>query len=203
MGHKSTIRRRPRKCFVARPPSSHAVLHEDPTSLATARLIPAAQYLRMSTEHQQYSFENQEAVIQEYAKGHGFEIVRAYSDAAKSGVILKNRAGLQTLLKDVVGGNSSYKAVLVYDVSRWGRFQDNDEAACYEFLCRRSGIPIHYCAESFGNDPTAASSILKSLKRTMAAEYSRELSNNVYEAKARAVSKGFGPADGLLTVLAV
>jgi DNA invertase Pin-like site-specific DNA recombinase len=154
-------------------------------------LIPAAQYLRMSTEHQQYSFENQEAVIQEYAKAHGFEIVRVYSDAAKSGVILRNRTGLQTLLKDVIGGKSCFKAILVYDVSRWGRFQDSDEAACYEFLCRRSGIPIHYCAESFGDDSTAASSILKNLKRTMAAEFSRELSNRVFEAKVNVVQRGF------------
>jgi hypothetical protein len=56
-----------------------------------------------------------------------------------------------------------------------GRFQDTDEAAHYEFLCKRSGVPIHYCAEPFANDGTVPSSILKTLKRTMAAEYSREL----------------------------
>jgi DNA invertase Pin-like site-specific DNA recombinase len=156
-----------------------------------AKSIPAAQYLRMSTDHQQYSFHNQEAVIEEYAKIHDFQIVRTYSDAAKSGVVLKSRSGLQTLLKDVVGGNSDYKAVLVYDVSRWGRFQDSDEAACYEFLCRKSGVPVHYCAESFANDHTAATALLKSLKRTMAAEFSRELSNKVFEAKARVVQRGF------------
>ena len=157
----------------------------------TTQTTPAAQYVRMSTDHQQYSFQNQAAVIQEYAKCHDFEIVRTYSDEAKSGVVLKGRIGLQTLLKDIVGGQTSYKAVLVYDVSRWGRFQDSDEAACYEFLCRDSGIPIHYCAESFANDATAATSILKSLKRTMAAEFSRESSNNVFEAKARVVQRGF------------
>ena len=53
--------------------------------------IPAAQYLRMSTEHQQYSLENQSAAIQKYAESHGFEIVQTYSDAAKSGVVLKRR----------------------------------------------------------------------------------------------------------------
>ena len=157
----------------------------------TTKPTPAAQYVRKSTDHQQYSFQNQAAVIQEYAKCHDFEIVRTYSDEAKSGVVLKGRIGLQTLLKDIVGGQTSYKAVLVYDVSRWGRFQDSDEAACYEFLCRDSGIPIHYCAESFANDATAATSILKSLKRTMAAEFSRESSNNVFEAKARVVQRGF------------
>jgi hypothetical protein len=31
--------------------------------------------------------------------------------------------------------------------SRWGRFQDADESAHYEFLCKSAGIPVHYCAE--------------------------------------------------------
>ena len=47
-------------------------------------LVPAAQYLRMSTEHQQYSLENQSPAIQKYAEFHGFEIVRTYSDAARA-----------------------------------------------------------------------------------------------------------------------
>lgn len=46
--------------------------------------IPAAQYLRMSTEHQQYSIENQSVAIQRYATVHGFYIVKSYTDAGKS-----------------------------------------------------------------------------------------------------------------------
>ncbi|MGA7793650.1 MAG: recombinase family protein [Candidatus Acidiferrales bacterium] len=53
------------------------------------QLIPAAQYLRMSTEHQQYSLENQSSAIQKYAESKGFEVVRTYSDTAKSGLVLK------------------------------------------------------------------------------------------------------------------
>lgn len=40
--------------------------------------ISAAQYLRMSTEHQQYSLDNQSAAIREYASAHGFEIIQTY-----------------------------------------------------------------------------------------------------------------------------
>jgi DNA invertase Pin-like site-specific DNA recombinase len=36
----------------------------------------------MSTEHQQYSIENQKAAIQEYANHHGFAVVQTYTDAA-------------------------------------------------------------------------------------------------------------------------
>jgi len=37
--------------------------------------------------------------------------------------------------------------ILVYDVSRWCRFQDVDESAYYECICKRAGINFAYCAE--------------------------------------------------------
>jgi DNA invertase Pin-like site-specific DNA recombinase len=94
--------------------------------------IPAAEYVRMSDEAQQYSIDNQKAAIAEYATRNGFVIIKTYADAGKSGLIIKNRFGLRELLKDVVSGTAEYKAILVYDVSRWGRFPNNDEAAHYE-----------------------------------------------------------------------
>lgn len=106
--------------------------------------IPAAQYLRMSTEHQQYSIQNQARVIQQYALQNGFEVLQSYADPGKSGLLLKHRKGLVQLLKDVVGGAHAYNVILVYDVSRWGRFQDIDEAAYYEFVCKRAGVRIQY-----------------------------------------------------------
>ncbi len=159
--------------------------------MLTEQWIPAAQYLRMSTEHQQYSLQNQAANIREYAERHGFEVTRTYSDPAKSGVLLIHRPGLRQLLQDVAAGTSEYRAILVYDVSRWGRFQDADEAAHYEFLCKSAGIPIHYCAESFKNDGSLPSSIMKALKRAMAGEYSRELGLKVIIGQKWLASQGF------------
>jgi DNA invertase Pin-like site-specific DNA recombinase len=153
--------------------------------------IPVAQYVRMSDDGQQFSIDNQKAAIQKYAEDHGFVIVQTYADAGKSGVVLNRREALRQLLDDVDRGNSGYKAILVYDVSRWGRFQNSDEAAHYEFLCTRSGIRLHYCAEQFANDDTPSSAILKALKRSMAAEFSRELGVKVFEGKSRLVKLGF------------
>jgi DNA invertase Pin-like site-specific DNA recombinase len=154
-------------------------------------LLPAAQYLRMSTEHQQYSLENQSAAIQKYAESHGFKVVRTYSDAAKRGLVLRHRKGLQQLLHDVVSGSQDYRVILVYDVSRWGRFQDTDESAHYEFICKSTGVPVHYCAETFSNDGTLPSLIMKTLKRTMAAEFSRELGVKVLAGQKRLAGLGF------------
>jgi len=153
--------------------------------------IPAALYLRMSTEHQKYSFENQTYAVRQYATVHDFEVIHIYSDPAKSGLLLKNRTGLRQLLVDVAGGKAPFRAILVYDVSRWGRFQDTDESAHYEFLCKSAGIPVHYCAEQFTNDGSILSSIIKNLKRVMAGEYSRELSVKVFAGQKRLAELGF------------
>jgi DNA invertase Pin-like site-specific DNA recombinase len=89
----------------------------------------AAQYVRMSTEHQLYSPENQLEVIRQYAASHGMEIVPAYSDHGRSGLNIAGREGLNRLMSDVENKQANFSALLVYDVSRWGRFQDVDESA--------------------------------------------------------------------------
>ena len=61
----------------------------------------AAQYVRMSTEHQQYSPENQLEVIRKYATAHQMEIVREYSDFGRSGLNIAGREGLNQLMADV------------------------------------------------------------------------------------------------------
>jgi DNA invertase Pin-like site-specific DNA recombinase len=156
----------------------------------SARIL-AAQYVRMSTEHQQYSLDNQRDPIQRYAEQHDLAVVKTYTDAARSGVVLKHRSGLRELLRDVMSGHSAYKIILAYDVSRWGRFQDNDEGAHYEFLCKSAGVPVHYCAEPFINDGSTPTSIIKALKRSMAGEYSRELGVKVLAGQRRLAHLGF------------
>jgi DNA invertase Pin-like site-specific DNA recombinase len=104
------------------------------TAAETMNAPRAAQYVRMSTEHQQYSTHNQADKIREYAEKRGIAIVRTYADEGKSGLSLGGRAALQQLIADVEQGSADFSLVLVYDVSRWGRFQDADESAFWE--CR-------------------------------------------------------------------
>lgn len=65
------------------------------TATSDTSKVPAATYVRMSTEHQKYSTDNQMAVIRRYAEKHGFEIVRSYADEGKSGLRLIGRDALQ------------------------------------------------------------------------------------------------------------
>jgi DNA invertase Pin-like site-specific DNA recombinase len=151
----------------------------------------------MSTEHQQYSPENQLDVIRQYAASHAMEIVYEYSDHGRSGLNIAGREGLSKLMSDVESKRTDFSALLVYDISRWGRFQDVDESAYYEYVLKRAGIHVHYCAEQFENDGSMSSSVLKTLKRSMVAEYSRELSVKVFAGQCRLIELGFrqgGPA---------
>lgn len=176
-----------------------------PSPIGPGPTYRAAQYVRMSTDHQQYSTENQGDKIREYAARRNIEIVRTYADEGKSGLRIDGRQALQRLIADVQSGNVDFQIVLVYDVSRWGRFQDADESAYYEYLCRRAGIQVAYCAEMFENDGSAMSNVFKAMKRNMAGEYSRELSAKVFAGQCRLIELGFrqgGPAGyGLRRIL--
>ncbi len=127
--------------------------------------IRAAEYLRMSTEHQRYSTENQAKIIHQYAEKHGFEIVRTYADEGKSGLTFKGRPEMQRMLADVEGGMADFKFILIYDVTRWGRYQDSDESTFYEYRFKQAGVKIIFCAEQFQNAEASGQISIVSFQR--------------------------------------
>jgi DNA invertase Pin-like site-specific DNA recombinase len=151
----------------------------------------AAQYVRMSTDHQEYSIQGQKEAIAEYALNHDLQIVRTYADEHKSGLTIKRRPALKRLISDVQEGRADFEIIVVFDVSRWGRFQDADESAYYEFICKAAGISVVYCTEPFDNDGSTLATLIKVLKRAMAGEYSRELSVKVARAHKFYAELGF------------
>ncbi|TGQ04126.1 MULTISPECIES: recombinase family protein [unclassified Mesorhizobium] len=155
------------------------------------RKVRAAQYLRMSTEHQTYSLDNQRDAIRSYADIMGYDIVATYEDAGRSGLMLEGRPGLQSLLADVESRRADFETIVVYDVSRWGRFQNIDESASYEYRCHLAGVRIEFCAEQFLNDGSIGADVLKAIKRSMAAEHSRMLSQKTFIGQARLIRLGF------------
>ena len=96
--------------------------------VAPPTLLRAVEYVRMSTEHQQYSTSNQMDVVRDYAKRREFDIIREYSDEGKSGLNIQGRESLARMIRDVESGQIDFSAILVYDVSRWGRFQDRSKS---------------------------------------------------------------------------
>lgn len=78
----------------------------------------AAQYVRMSTEHQKYSTANQAAAIANYAALRGFTIVKTYEDAGRSGLRIEGREALKRLIADVQSRQTDFSTILVYDVKK-------------------------------------------------------------------------------------
>src|SRR5258705_13500872 len=96
----------------------------------------------MSTDLQKYSTENQLHTIRRYAEQRGYTIVRVFEDSGRSGLRMDGRDGLKSLMLQVQSGNADFQAILVYDVSRWGRFQDANEGAYHEHACSRAGTRL-------------------------------------------------------------
>ncbi len=110
---------------------------------------------------------NQMDAIREYAKRHGMQIVKEYSDEGKSGVNIQARKSLARMIREVQDGQINFSAVLLRDVSRWGRFQDADESAYYEYICRRAGVSVHYCDQDPESEGIVVSTIVKRLKKSI------------------------------------
>jgi DNA invertase Pin-like site-specific DNA recombinase len=158
-------------------------------------IVRAAQYLRMSTDMQKYSTENQAKEIRKFADEHGIEIVRTYADHGASG--LTERPGFMQLIGDVERGETDFSLILVYDVSRWGRFQDIDKGGHYEYICRKAGIPVLYCGEQFAADDSIGSNVHKNIMRMLASLHSKLLSQKVFIGQKNLIEHGWrqgGPA---------
>jgi site-specific DNA recombinase len=84
----------------------------------------AATYARFSTDLQRdASITDQQALCRRYAERNGLEIVRGYSDSAKSGASLYGRDGLQDLMADTKAG--LFEVVLVESLDRLSRDQED------------------------------------------------------------------------------
>lgn len=162
-----------------------------PLDCAVDKASSAAQYIRMSTDSQDLSPEIQAKAMSEYAFRNGLTIVETYLDAGRSGLTLEGRPAMKRLLGDVAEDQCPYAVLLVYDISRWGRFQDTDASAYYEYHCRMHGVQVRYVQELFPASNTPLGSLLKNLKRAMAAEYSRELGVKTRAGHRAAVDEGF------------
>lgn len=153
--------------------------------------IRVAQYLRMSTDHQKYSIDNQAAYLKKYADEHNMEITGTYDDEGKSGVSATGRNNFNRLIEDVVTGKINIEAVIVYDVSRFGRWQDSDEAGHYSYLLKYHGVRIIYCAENLPEGFPEIQMLTLPALRYAAGAYSRNLSVKVFAGHVNLVKRGY------------
>ncbi len=134
---------------------------------------PAVGYLRRSTDRQEQSIGDQRKAIERYAEEHGLDVLDFYVDDAISGTSADERKAFLKLIEDASAKDCPFRYVLVYDIKRFGRL-DNDEAGYYRFQLRRCGVEVVYTSEGFNGDDT--DDLLRPVKQWQARQESKELS---------------------------
>ena len=154
----------------------------------------AIAYYRHSAEDKQ---ENSVAIQRDhaikFAKEYDMEIIHEEADEGKSG-LSADRAGFQEILTSWVFNDRAppFEYILVYDVSRWGRFQNPDEAAMYQYQCTKRGKKLIFIDKGMPRDDQALITHLQtSIERYMAADYSRQLSSKVFFGAAKISEQGY------------
>jgi len=159
--------------------------------------LKGAMYIRMSTELQVESPENQERELQAYAAKYGIEVVKAYADLGVSGMTAEKREQFQALLDDVEQGRNAYNIVLYLDESRWGRFIDSREADYHRMRLERKNVVCQSCDQPLTLASNIAERIITLLRDESASDYCRQLSQKVYNGQCNLIMKGYrqgGPA---------
>jgi DNA invertase Pin-like site-specific DNA recombinase len=154
------------------------------------RIRKAAQYLRMSTVNQEFSLDNQAEYIKQYADEHNYEITYTYDDAGKSGVTASGRHDFNKLINDIIFKEISIDAVLVYDVSRFGRWEDPLEGLYYKYLVEKQGVKVIFCADGIPENSSETPFWILMLLSSAGA-FSKNLSQKVFAGHINLVKRGF------------
>lgn len=152
-----------------------------------------AYYRHSAEDKQENSVAIQRGHTERFAQENNIEIIHEEADEGKSG-LLANRPAFERLFNDWVENPNAphFNYVLVYDVSRWGRFQDQDQAGYFVHLCKKHGKEVIYVSRGFVNSENQLFSSLEiSLHRYMAAEYSRQLSEKVFYGCVKVSEQGY------------
>ena len=153
--------------------------------------LKAAIYIRVSTELQTESAENQEREVRMFADEYGIEIVKVYTDLGRSGMTARERKQFVALVDDVEQGHNKYSIVLYLEVSRWGRFLASREAEYYRMRLELKNVTCHSCDTAFKLNNDLADHILTILKDASASDYCRQLSHKVWVGQCHLVEKGY------------
>ncbi len=130
----------------------------------------AVGYLRRSTDRQEQSIPDQQKAIERYAEEHGFRVLRFYTDDAISGTSTAGRHAFQAMIADAKRKSCQFRVVIVYDVKRFGRI-DNDEAGYYRHILRQHNVEVVYVTENFNG--TGTDDLLRPVKQWQAREEPR------------------------------
>lgn len=149
--------------------------------------IPVVLYLRMSSDKQDTSIEDQRAALIAHAAKHGYTILREYIDEGISGWKSRQRRGFTHLIADAANGE--FKLVLVWDQSRFSRFEPL-EASFYWHQLKVAGVAIETVKEGRLDFDSLGGWLTASVQQHGKAEYCRSLGIDVARGQRAKRSKG-------------
>jgi len=152
-----------------------------------------AYYRHSAEDKQENSVAIQRQHTKKFADEHNIEIIHEEVDEGKSG-LLATRPAFECLFADWIENINAphFDYVLVYDVSRWGRFQNQDIGGHLRYLCSKHGKEVIYVSIGFANAENQLFSSLRiDIEQYMAAEYSRQLSGKVFHGSVKVSEQGY------------
>jgi site-specific DNA recombinase len=142
----------------------------------TQKAIPAAGYVRMSSDKQETSPEQQRQEIERYAKREGYRVLRWYTDEGISGDDTERRIQFKRMIGDASTGE--FEVILCWDQDRFGRF-DLLEAGKWISPLREVGVRLETVTQGRIDWTELAGRMMYGIQQEFKHQYLRDLSKNV------------------------
>ncbi len=147
----------------------------------------AVGYIRMSTDDQEASPEQQREAVAQFATDNGYKIIRWYQDLGISGDKTEKRIDFQKMI--AAGSTGEFDAILCWDQDRFGRF-DMLEAGRWIHPLRQAGVHLATVTDGPIDWTQMAGRLVYSVKQEGKHQFLRDLSKNVSRGMDKLAAEG-------------
>ena len=151
----------------------------------------AISYCRCSTDKQDVSIAQQREVIEKYCQENHIKLIKSFQDEGISGITSEKRPGFMAMVDFVKKNFDDFDYVLVYDQSRFGRFNNPKEAVYWEYEIERYDKKIIYVSDPTANLSGIGGDITRTVRHYEASEFSKKLRENTIRGSEFIAKKGF------------
>lgn len=145
-------------------------------------------YLRMSSEKQELSLDQQRDEVKKLAEREGYAIVGEYADVGKSGSKdTKKRTSFHRMMTDAT--KQKFTAVLVWDTSRFGRLNSIDTSPYVAHLMK-AGVYLHSVKEGKFDWRTSEGRMIWAMFCEANNRYATSISENTIRGRKDIASRG-------------
>lgn len=148
----------------------------------------AIAYLRKSTDLQETSLEQQRENILLFAKEHSIEVIECFAEEA-CGENVEGRPQFRKMIERCKA-ESGFQYVLVYDISRWGRFENPKESVYWEVEVEKTGKRVVFVSEGL-REENIGTSITNFVKSAEASEYLKNIRKHTVRGMLYNAKQGF------------